>query len=215
MHACPVEIEAADAILDAMERLLGRFGYKKTTMEDVAREAGIGKGTIYLHFPSKEELALRSIDRVVRRVQDRLQAIAADGSDVAQRLRQMIIERVLLRFDSVADYSQSLDDLFESIRPAYMSRRQRYFEIEVAVFAPVLEEGRRRKLLAVTDARLAAYTLILATNSLLPYSLSARELGKRAEVEKQVRRIADLLLNGLLIRSTTKHTPFARKETLP
>jgi AcrR family transcriptional regulator len=200
MRASPGEIDVADTILDAMERLLGRFGYKKTTMEDVAREAGIGKGTIYLHFPSKEELALRSIDRVVQRVQDRLRAIAADGSDVARRLRQMLIERVLLRFDSVADYSQSLDDLFESIRPAYMSRRQRYFDMEVAVFAPLLEEGRRRKVLAVTDARTAAYTLILATNSLLPYSLSARELGKRTEVEKQVQRIAELLLNGLLIR---------------
>ncbi len=202
MPASPVENEVADTILDAMERLLGRFGYKKTTMDDVAREAGIGKGSIYLHFPGKEELALRSIDRVVRRVQDRLRAIAADGSDVAGRLRQMMIERVLQRFDSVANYSQSLDDLFESIRPAYMSRRQRYFEMEVAVFAPVLAEGLRRKVLAISDARTAAYTLILATNSLLPYSLSARELGKRAEVEKQVRRIAELLLNGLLIRST-------------
>jgi hypothetical protein len=115
----------------------------------------------------------------------------------------MMIERVLLRFDSVADYSQSLDDLFESIRPAYMSRRQRYFEMEVAVFAPVLEEGRRHKVLAISDARSTAYTLILATNSLLPYSLSTRELGKRAEVARQVRRIAEMLLSGLLVRSST------------
>jgi AcrR family transcriptional regulator len=201
MRGYPVEFEVADTILDAMERLLGRFGYKKTTMDDVAREAGIGKGTIYLHFPSKEELALRSIDRVVQRVQDRLQTIAAEECDVAGRLRQMLIERVLHRFDSVADYSQSLDDLFESIRPAYMSRRQRYFDMEVAVFVPVLEEGRRRKVLVVSDARATAYTLILATNALLPYSLSARELGKRADVERQVRRIVDLLLNGLIVRS--------------
>jgi AcrR family transcriptional regulator len=203
MPAHAAEIEVSDAILDAMERLLARFGYKKTTMEDVAREAGIGKGTIYLHFPSKEELALRSIDRVVQRVQDRLRALASDGADVALRLRRMMIERVLLRFDSVADYSQSLDDLFESIRPAYMARRQRYFKMEMDVFAPVLEEGRRREVLAISDARAAAYTLILATNSLLPYSLSTRELGKRAEVERQVRRIAEMLLNGLLVRSTS------------
>jgi AcrR family transcriptional regulator len=202
MHDSPVEVSVAHVILDAMERLMARFGYKKTTMDDVAREAGIGKGTIYLHFPSKEEVALRSIDRVVQRVQDRLHTIAADQSDVAGRVRKMLIERVMLRFDSVADYSQSLDDLFESIRPAYMSRRQRYFEMEVAVFAPVLEEGRRFGVLAVTDARAAAYTLVLATNSLLPYSLSVRELGKRAEVNRQVQRIAEMLLNGLLIRST-------------
>ena len=50
--------ELRDVILDAMERLLARYGYKKTTMDDLAREAGIGKGTTYLHFPSKEEVAL-------------------------------------------------------------------------------------------------------------------------------------------------------------
>ena len=45
-----------DRILDAAERLLARFGYKKTTMEDIAREAGLGKRTLYLHFASKEAL---------------------------------------------------------------------------------------------------------------------------------------------------------------
>ena len=34
-------------------------------MDDLAREVGIGKGTIYLHFRSKEELALSHIDRIV------------------------------------------------------------------------------------------------------------------------------------------------------
>src|SRR5262249_16762278 len=57
-----------DAILDAAERLLARYGFKKTTIDDLAREAGIGKGTVYLHFPSKEEVALCTIDRIVERL---------------------------------------------------------------------------------------------------------------------------------------------------
>jgi AcrR family transcriptional regulator len=52
-----------DAILDAAERLLARYGYRKMTMDDLAREAGIGKGTKYLHFPSKQEVVLCSIDQ--------------------------------------------------------------------------------------------------------------------------------------------------------
>ena len=55
-----------EAILDATDRLLARYGYKKMTIEDLAREVGIGKGSVYLHFPSKEEIALfshRSNDR--------------------------------------------------------------------------------------------------------------------------------------------------------
>jgi AcrR family transcriptional regulator len=46
-----------DEILDATDRLLARFGYKKMTIDDLAQEVGIGKGTVYLHFSSKEEIA--------------------------------------------------------------------------------------------------------------------------------------------------------------
>ena len=54
-----------DAILDATDDLLIKFGYKKMTIDDLAREVGIGKGTVYLHFPSKEEIALSHIDRII------------------------------------------------------------------------------------------------------------------------------------------------------
>ena len=47
-----------------------------------------------------------------------------------------------------------------------------------------------------------AHTLLLATNSLLPYSLTARELGKREDVKQKALRIADLLLAGLRPRQT-------------
>src|SRR5438132_1177960 len=93
-----------DSILDAGERLLAHYGYKKTTMDDLAREAGIGKGTIYLHFPSKEEVALCTIDRIVERLLHRLRAQAGTDRPVAERLRQMLLTRVLFRFDSVKDY---------------------------------------------------------------------------------------------------------------
>jgi AcrR family transcriptional regulator len=196
----PVAHETRDAILDATERLLARFGYKKTTMDDVAREAGIGKGTIYLHFPSKEEVALCSIDRIVDRLLRRLRAVAAGPEAPDRRLRDMLLTRVLFRFDSVHDYSQSLDDLLEALRPAYLARRQGYFDAEAEVLAGVLEEGRAAGVFRFDDPFVAAHTLLLATNSLLPYSLSARELGKRKEVQEKAGRIADLLLTGLLRR---------------
>jgi AcrR family transcriptional regulator len=201
MRTAAVQADLREVILDAMERLLARYGYKKTTVDDLAREAGIGKGTVYLYFPSKEEVALCSIDRVVDRVKEKLLELANSSGDAAQRLREMLQARVLMRFDSVHAYSESLDDLFESLRPAYMARRHNYFESEANIFAKVLLEGRREKTFAFTgDARACAYTLLLATNSLLPYSLSPRELGKRPEIEEKITRLAELVLHGLVRR---------------
>lgn len=190
-----------DRILDATERLLGRHGYRKTTMDDIAHEAGVAKRTIYMHFPSKEEVALSSIDRIVERLVARLDVLARKDSPSSARIKEMLLCRVLFRFDSVRNYHQSLDDLFESLRPAYLARRMAYFDREAAVFANVLLSGQDAGEFALGDPLETAHTLLRATNSLLPSSLSVLELGKRTEVERKTRQVAELLLNGLRRRS--------------
>ena len=184
-------------ILDATERLLARLGYQKTTMDDIAREAGIGKRTIYLHFPSKEEVALGSIDRIVERLKERLETLAVSGESPAERLRQMLLTRVLFRFDSVREYHQGIDELFRSLRPAYMARRDRYFDEEARIFAKVLSDGCETREFAVEDSLATAQALLLATNAMLPSSLSIRELGERSDVEAKVCKITTLILDGL------------------
>lgn len=53
----------ADRILDAAGELLLRLGYRKVTIEDVARRAKTGKGTVYLHWRTKEELFVALLAR--------------------------------------------------------------------------------------------------------------------------------------------------------
>src|ERR1041385_8959607 len=101
MTTTAIRRDMREIILDATERLLARYGYQKMTMDDLAREAGIGKRTIYLHFPGKEEVALSSIDRVVERLLTELLIIAATVDSPETRLREMLKRRVLFRFDSV------------------------------------------------------------------------------------------------------------------
>ena len=187
-----------DLILDAVDVLLAKFGYKKMTMDDVARQVGIGKGTIYLHFPGKEELILSHIDRIADRIVAKLREIAGSSDSPDRRIRKMLAHRVLFRFDSVAHYSQNLSDLLSSVRTSLLTRREGHFEKEAAMFEDVLREGARLGTLDCPDPRTTSFVLIQSTNSLLPFSLSARELGRREELEDQVGRIADLLIKGLL-----------------
>jgi AcrR family transcriptional regulator len=192
--------DVADLILDAADRLLASRGYRGLTMEELAEQVGIGKGTIYLHFRSKEELVLAHIDRIVQRLTGRLWGIAHREAPAPERLRQMVLARVLFRFDSVAHYAASLSDLLAAIRPALLARRQRHFEDEARVFAEVLRDGQRAGAFAERDVHATAHTLLAATNALLPYSLSIAELGRRRDIERSAGRIADLLLEGLLAR---------------
>jgi AcrR family transcriptional regulator len=186
-----------ESILDAAEQLIGVLGYSKTTIDDVARAAGVSKRTVYVHFPTKEELVLCTIDRIVDRLLARLRTHAIADTPRADAVRAMLLERVLFRFDSVRDYRHGLDELFASLRPAYLARRKTYFDAEAAVFAGVLAAGAEAGEFTCPDSLAAAETLLLATNSLLPYALSVRELGRRKDVEAKAGRIADLLLYGL------------------
>jgi AcrR family transcriptional regulator len=194
-HVSPETTAARDtraAILDAVDMLLARYGYKKMTIDDVAAEARIGKGTIYLHFDSKEELVLAHVDRIVERVLARLGEIAASRAGWPEQVRRMLRERVLLRFDAVQHYRESLSELLASIRPALLARRRQHFEREAAVLSRALAKGGLTPQAALETAE----AMLIATNALLPFSLSTKELGARAEIERKLERIAALLVAG-------------------
>ena len=195
-----VREETRELILDAVDRLLERNGYKKMKVDDVAEEVGIGKGTIYLHFSSKADLALAHIDRIVQRLLVQLNEIAESSAPPVNKLHSMLVMRVLARFDSVQHYSESINDLLAELRANLLARRENHFDEEARVFARILEEGRRKKVFELKNSQATAHTLLLATNALLPYSLSVKELGHREEIAENATRIADLLLQGVVRR---------------
>jgi AcrR family transcriptional regulator len=198
-----------DLILDAVDVLLARYGYKKMTMEDLAQQVGIGKGTIYLHFSTKEEAVLSHVDRIIDRLLQELHTIAASEDPITLRLQKMLITRVVFRVDSVSGYSQSLNDLLSSLRPSFLARRRIHFAKEAEVFVAILKEGKDAGTFFAQDLKATAQALLSATNSLLPFSLSVKELGKRKSIEKMTREIVNLLLKGL-----TKKTRAAKRRSL-
>jgi len=201
MRSSVKQKEVREAILDATDSLLSRYGYKKMTIDDLAKEVGIGKGSVYLHFTSKEEIVLSHIDRIIEQLKGKLSAIARSDEKPEQRLRKMLRTRVLHRFESVQHYTQNLNDLLAAIRPNFLARRELYFTEEARIFVSVIEDGQRSGDFS-TEAGAAeiAESMILATNSLLPFNLTVQELGARKDVETKIFRLADLLLQGLCSR---------------
>jgi hypothetical protein len=102
----------------------------------------------------------------------------------------------MYRFDAVQHYTMSLNEMMAQIRPRLLERRQRYFEEEAVAFVSVLSEGK----IFIGNAQEIARSLLIATNSLLPYSLSTNELGSRDEIENKTSQLAELLLQGIIKR---------------
>jgi len=78
-----------EAILDAVQELLAERGYSLMSMDDVANCVGISKATLYQHFPSKEELAVRTI---VRRIHSTIALMREqnDGLPAIERLEGVV-----------------------------------------------------------------------------------------------------------------------------
>jgi hypothetical protein len=101
---------------------------------------------------------------------------------------------VLHRFDYARGHSARLDELMAAIRAGLIARRTRHFEAEAAIVAGVLAGAGIPRI----DPDAAAEAMITATNALLPYSLSAHELGRRAEIERRAAAVAELVVRGVV-----------------
>jgi AcrR family transcriptional regulator len=77
------------AILDAALRVFGQYGFRRTSMDDIAREAGIGKGTIYLSFGSKDEVFQGLSEALTERMLAGASAAARLPVSTADRLAAM------------------------------------------------------------------------------------------------------------------------------
>lgn len=82
-------------IAEAAQKLFLHYGIKKTTISDIAREAGIGKGTVYLDFRSKEEILFYLADRQFQKmtvvIQNEIQSIASPLERISYLMKHYIL----------------------------------------------------------------------------------------------------------------------------
>ncbi len=103
----PARGKAADAraevrrkeILDAAFDVFAEHGFTQAKLDDVARRAGIAKGTIYLYFPDKETLFVELLRAAAQPVLGGLKALAASPDlpveDVLRRVHTIFVEEIL------------------------------------------------------------------------------------------------------------------------
>jgi len=115
--------ERANRILDAAAKLIERWSYKKTTIDDIAKQAGVAKGTIYLHWKTREELFRAVIVHEELKVtEDMKQRVANDpeGSTLHAMLKHWMLA-IIKRPIWKAVFLRDTDMLGELVRTEYTS----------------------------------------------------------------------------------------------
>ena len=78
--------EREELILQAAEEVLMEKGYYETSIDEIAARVGIAKGTVYLHFPGKEDLVIAILERNAQAVVELVEATAASAGTNREKL---------------------------------------------------------------------------------------------------------------------------------
>ncbi len=153
------------AILDAARRVIGELGWTDASMERIAQEAGVAKGTLYLYFESKEDLLQRAIDHGLDQLLDATrQAVEAAGDP---------LERIAAAVHTGVAHARDNRALFQALVDSGARRRRADGGMSpyTSLLAELLAEGRREGTLRAVDPERSARILAHGLAGLVAESL--------------------------------------------
>lgn len=144
------------AILDAAARVFTAEGYHGATMRAIAREAGLGTGTLYLYFSSKEAVFLALVTRLEELVLDAIVAARADREDTLGKLAASM-EAALRVFSANADLARIVLILAAGAAPEFEARLTAIHQAFIRFVQTELDEAVASGLIEPLDTMLAAH----------------------------------------------------------
>jgi AcrR family transcriptional regulator len=106
----PPDPERRTELLTAALRVFLRYGWKKTSMDEVARAAGLSRPGLYLHFATKEELFRATCGFLVDKLLDAARAALSADRPLTDRL----VDAFLACHGSALEHGEHVDELFEA-----------------------------------------------------------------------------------------------------
>jgi AcrR family transcriptional regulator len=190
--------------------LFGQYGYERTTIDDIAKGAGISKGAVYLEFKTKEDILLALIHHNMSLQLDAMQAqLEACQSGYLPALKAMLKHHILEVFDCMQSQRHSLESI---IRTGHRVRQTSllYFERKQALVATCLHKAAQAgEMPPCDDYAQLTYHLMTAVSGLLPpyepkNTIRPNDAIERHDLETATERILSLLIAGL---AASPHPP--------
>ncbi len=187
------EISKKDNIKQAARQLFFQFGLTKTSMDDVARQCGLAKPSLYYYYPSKEaifnEIVIDEARRFVEKIERKIPApLPAD---------QKMVFFLTTLYQDLKKYSRKLSHLPELMYENYPHGRPIVKEIN-GLFAeklrPLLQEGQAEGMFSSEDPE-----IVLSAIVTMIHFLNLKWLRQIPDIQQDqiVEKVIDIILNGI------------------
>jgi TetR/AcrR family transcriptional regulator, repressor for uid operon len=139
--------EVKDKIVQAAITTFSKYGYDKTRMDDIAKSAKLGKGTLYLYFKSKEELFYAISENSIKELKEQLSKLFSKKEDLVHdaekfydQYRNLIHDSEKVSFEMIAESSRN-----PKLRKALYEQRMKVYGIVIDYLRRQIEKGFFRK----------------------------------------------------------------------
>ncbi len=187
-------------IIQAAMKVFARNGVMKSKMIDIARTAGIGKGTIYEYFRSKEEIFAEAFRLVFAEADRMITRALGSTDDPVEKLHRIVHATVAGFGKEDGEFIQIIMDFWaEGIRSKHpevlkMINLEEVYAGYRAMIVSILEDGIKKKVFRSVNTSLVASVLIAALDGLMLQWVMNRNL---FTFEEAADVLLDSVLNGI------------------
>jgi AcrR family transcriptional regulator len=182
-----------ELILKTAKKLFSRNGLTRTSMDNIADDAKIGKGTIYHYYDSKEQLFIEVAESEVEGLRKNLVAALSVQAGPEEKLRAYVLERIKLVGEVSKIFSMFKEEYDQYY--SYIKRvEDKFNDFELTNIRQALVEGAEKNIFDVEDADFLAFAISRLIHS-MEYFFGIEK--DPAVVEKKVDAILSMLINGL------------------
>jgi len=187
------KLEKKEAILKVAQNLFARFGLAKTTIEDIARKARMGKASIYYYFKSKEEIFQEVITKEGHELKTKITEAVRLKNTPQQKLRTFILTRIA-EFKKLANYYTAFRDEYLEQYGFIEKAREEYNRFEKEMIRIILKEGIDSDVFDIVDVDLTAEAILAALKGLEFHWTIHIPMD---EIEKNVDALLNILFRGI------------------
>jgi len=183
-------------IMEISRELYSRYSFRKTTMNDIARELGMTKSSIYYYFGNKEEIFNQMISSDIEKWKKELSDFVGRQDSVQEKLAAYITKKMEI-VCSISDFYRSpIEEYHENFSLIEKLRAETDKE-EIGIIKEILGEGNRQGVFNVQDIDMTALNMLNILKGLEHYYIGRK---KGRNLKKTMENMVSLFLNGLIKR---------------